>query len=517
MAVDVLEVKLGISGDQAVVSGLNRVRKAEDDAVHGTDSLTKAMGAMEIPALRAISVAQGLAATVMGLGVAAVAFSGVKLAAEYERVELGFASLLKSASAAHELMANISKLGQSTPFRTQELTQFAQQLLATDASANKALNTMRILRTVTDAMAAGGRSTADVGDVSAILGNMRIAPHIDTRQIQELFARGVNIPEVYKAATGQNVAPQIAMARLGNMQGQRAFDLIMKGMEKLYGGAAASQAATGLGLLQNIIETLGLVALPTGVILLGMLKPLGSFLLNILNLAQGLNEMSHGVLGLIVIIALIVRGWNFLSSVAIAAYTATQQLTTALLEYAAAARVAATSTTTAAGAQTAAAGGAAVSGAAAVGGGAVGAAGNAGAMAKMMGALKAAGPAIVGLALSLLGGELQKSKSNNYKNTGDYMVGIGSGIGIASIVGIFLPLPAKIAVAVAGGIIGGLKTWWDKSHPEKAVGDNTQQRQLQVLKDIHSQLIGGGDRSQRVKSEIEAEFSLRKAVFSGVG
>jgi hypothetical protein len=139
-------------------------------------------------------------------------------------------------------------------------------------------------------------------------------------------------------------------------------------------------------------------------------------------------------------------------------------------------------------------------------------------MAKVGGFLKTAWPALLGLALSMLGAQMQQSKNNATKNTGDYVSGVGGGVGLASLA-MLLPIPIqfKLAIVLLGGIIGGLKTWWDKSHPDKPVGDDTQRAQLQVLKDIHSTLIGGGDRAQRVKSEVEAEYSLRKAVLSGVG
>jgi len=555
MLLSSLEVKLGISGDAAVVQGLKRLQQAEDQAAGGSSALSSAMSAMEIPALRAISAATGLATALISLSAGAIAASGIRLAAQYERVELGFKTLLGSASAAHQLMADISKLGQTTPFKTQELTQYARQLLATDASANKAVNTLRVLKAVTDTMAATGGTTADVGEVASVIGQMRVATHIDIEQIKTLSRLGVNVTGVYKAATGKDVAPQIAMARLANMQGPRAAETLLKGMEKLYGGAAASQAATGLGLLQNIIETLGLVSLPTGVLLLGLIKPIAAMALHILTTAQHINEMTHGVAGLATILILLIRGWTVISSVCIAAYTATTQLTAALMAYSNAARSAAASTTTAAAAsRTAAAANtvagtaAAAGGAAASGGAGAAVAGGAGAASAafglkslwprlMGGGLKAIGPEIAamlggalkflkspgglglaGLGLSLFGGYLQGSKNNGTKNTGDYLSNIGGAMGTASLVAL-LPIPPliKLAVIALSGVGAGLKTWWDKSHEKPPTAESPMALTNAILKDIHAVLIGGGDRANRVKSELEAEYAIRHAVLTGGG
>jgi hypothetical protein len=552
MLLSSLEVKLGISGDAAVVSGLKRVQQAEDQAAGGSSALSSAFSAMEIPALRVVSAVSGVATALISLSAGAIAASGIRLAAQYERVELGFKTLLGSASAAHQLMADISKLGQTTPFKTQELTQYARQLLATDASANKAVNTLRILKAVTDTMAATGGTTADVGEVASVIGQMRVATHIDIEQIKTLSRLGVNVTGVYKAATGKDVAPQIAMARLANMQGPRAAETILKGMEKLYGGAAASQAATGLGLLQNIIETLGLVALPTGVALLTVIKPFAEFILKILTAAQKINEMTHGIVGLSVILILVIRGWTLISTVIRAAYTATTQLTAALIAYSNAARTAASSTNTAAAASTGAAGvggAAAAAGAAAAGaGGASAAAGGVAAASGATGikllwqALKGGGVAAVatelkamlggvggflksplgaglaGWAATAVGGMMQGSTNARVKNAGDYVSGAGTGVSLGALAAIFLPGPWKLAAIAIGGVAGAIKTWWDKSHPEKPPTPESPMAVTNaILKDIHAVLIGGGDRANRVKSELEAEYSLRHAVLTGGG
>lgn len=564
-----LEVKLGISGDDTVVSGLKRVKRAEDEAAQGGDGLAKAMAAMEIPALRAVAAAQGLGMAVIGLGAGAIALSGIQLAAQYERLEVGFKTLLGSAGAARQLMNDLSALGQTTPFQTAELSQFARGLLATDASANKALNTMRTLRAVTDAMAATGGSTADVGQAISTLGQMRIATHLDMEQIKVLSHLGVNVPEVYRAATGQkNVAPQIAMARLASMRGQAAFDTIVAGMEKLYGGAASTQAATGLGLLQNIIETLGLVSLPTGRILLAIVKPIADLALHFLGAAQKINEMTGGVAGLAVILTLIIRGWGLLSGVVIAAYTATRQLTAALLEYSAAARSAATSTGTAAaaGAAASAASRAGAAGAAGGAAAAVGAAkaapaatsGAAGAWLNIryafssggiIAGIKAIGPEIgtllrgaalgfgkvltgalgAGLAaigLEVLGNWMKGSKNPLVSGAGHTLSNMGQFGGWGSLAGTLIggaiggPGGAVIGAwggLIVGALVGGLKTWWDHAHEKPEKADSTQQAQLQALKDIHSVLIGGGERAGRVDSELKAEYALRRMIFSGAG
>src|ERR1044071_9748188 len=126
-----LEVKLGISGDAAVISGLQRVKRAEADAASGADTLLAAMAGMEIPALRAVSAAQGLVAAIGAIGAVAVAASGIKLAAQYEKLNIGFTTLLGSAAAARNLMADLQEIGQNTDFKTQELVQYARGLLAT--------------------------------------------------------------------------------------------------------------------------------------------------------------------------------------------------------------------------------------------------------------------------------------------------------------------------------------------------------------------------------------------------
>ncbi len=516
-----LYYRVSVEGADAAKGQLRGVREQAADTARGMRTVSAAFSATEIP-LMSLASAASVAATSIGMiGSAAAAASGVGIAARFQRLEVGFATLLGSAEKARGVLAELRELGAKTDFKTEELIGFSRALLATGSNARTLLPQMQA---IVDTAAALGLQTWDVGRMITNLGQIRaVGPQ--ERDLQELLRMGVNLDKVVGAATGRTLPAGAGMTAIKGMTGEKAFETLIRGMNAAFGGAAARNAGTFLGVLQNIGETLANSVLPTGRLLLTVLGPLASSLQTVLGWLQQLNEVTGGGAGLIAMTIGLWRAKNLLIGSAIMAATAVRRLTTELEALALAARVAGMPS---AGGTAPTGGTAPLGGRLAPGGrtsmlpyggmrNAVRTAGAAGAVRvagtwlrgmapKALGAFKVGWPMLADIGGNLLGNAIGG-------DFGRIISGTATGIGYGAMVGSFIPGVGTAAGAVIGGTIGLGKTLWDIYHEhgqaQKQIARNTAQTAA-VLKDIKGMSVGGGKRFGTAVAQMEVETALAR-------
>lgn len=529
ITVEELVFSISTTGAAEATVQINRVSQAMDSVEESGEKADKGLSTVSGGLMSVFHKATAAIAIIGTLAAALGTLSGVKLAAQYQRLETGFEAMLGSAEKAHKLMSELKRMGEETPFKTVELVAFSRRLLATGSTAAEVVKQMKAL---SEFGAATGKTDSELGEVVSIMSRLRFRPHLDIREIGELGGLGVNLQQIVGAATGKNFKNQAQASQyLAGLSGAKAFDVLLSGMDKKF-SSAAGFASTFLSVIENTGEAIGNIMLPTGKLLLPIL---GRVLLLVQHIAQfvgGINEMTAGFSGLASIVYILIRAKGLLVFAYKSTVGAVIQLTAALEAMAAAAEVATVATRTEAVADgTKAIAGTAAT--AAVAGGIAGSIGKGGTaatavadagMAAKLGKLKGGIAFFLGALLAdWIIGKVADSirgkggRINSY--IGDALQNMvngaisGAGIGFA----FGGPMGAAIGGSI-GAALGILSTfynymWGDKSGKDDQAADT--KRAADALEDIRGQMIGGGPRGRRVMGDLEVQMAIIRATMPG--
>lgn len=423
---------------------------------------------------------------------------GIEHAAAIERLTGRFAALTGSVEKAGAAIKEIKELSDNSQFSVAQLGDIMNRFIATGASPNEAMRKTRALE------GAGSAMMMDPGELSAVsnaLIMMREMPMVMPRQLREL-GQTLPLSKVLEAGGGAHTDSAATAARmLSAMGGAHASEVLMRGIEKLYGDSAGringfSAALSAFG------HTVSEIMEPTGAVIIGFLTPFAVDLRNIAGVLGNINELTHGWAGIGAIIYTLIRTQAFLVQSYNVAIGAIRRLTLALDELAVAGGAAARSTA----AEATASGAMAVTGGAAVAGGAAG-------ILKGGGLLKGLGIGLLVAGISdLLGGFLS---SHGQEKLGGQVSTIGAYGGTGAAIGSLFGPEGTVIGLLGGLIVGEMKTLWDNAHGEKSDVEKNTARAADALEDIRGQMIGGGRRAARVSSEIELEHALSHLMIHG--
>ena len=426
---------------------------------------------------------------------------GIEHASAIERLSGRFAALTGIVEKAGAAIKEIKELSDTSQFSVQQLGDIMNRFIATGATPNEA---MRKTRAIEGAGSAMFMNPGELSAVSNALIMMREMPMVMPRQLREI-GQTLPLSKVLEAGGGAHTDNASNAARiLSAMGGARASEVLMRGIEKLYGDSAGkingfSAALSAFG------HTVSEIMEPTGALIIGFLTPFATGLRNMAGVLGDINEMTHGWAGIGAIIVTLVKTQGFLVKSYETAIGAIRRLTIALDELAAAGSTAAAAT----GAE------AVASGALAVGAGAAVATGAGAGLLRGGGLMKGIG---VGLLISgaadLIGGFVS---SHGQPKLGDAVSTVGSYAGIGAAIGSIVPAIGTAVGALGGAVVGELKVVYDQSHGEKSEVEKNTERSANALEDIRGQMIGGGRRAARVSSEIELEHALSHVVAHGAG
>lgn len=456
---------------------------------------------------------QAAIAGVREMGQVLAAVTGIGIAARFQTLNVGFTTLIGNAEKARTILKELRQLGAETPFDTEELVSMSRLLLAMGVDANRVV---RDMRAITDAIAVTGQGPEVTRRVITNLSQVRGMQHVNVRDLNEIAYAGLSLNKILGAALGKTLTDGQGRQAVNQMTGKQFYDTFIKGVEKLYGGSARLLGlGTLAGILQNIGDTLRLVMLPTGVLLLPVVQAVGRAFLLVANAAQKLNEMTGGSAGLI----LLFRGLIAVKGVLITAIVKVRTSITGLIESLDRLSVSAATAAGSTGVQAAAN---ATGTATAVGVGAAAATGGIlarlrgffsgglkGVLSGAKGLLKGPGIGLIAdLGLNWLGGMLGGALGGTLK-------GAGTGIGVGSL-GFLGGGPLGIITTIVGALIGGITGFMGS---RRGPGGDTAAEKLgetnTILKDIKAQMIGGGPRARRITSELEIEMALGRALKTG--
>lgn len=220
-----------------------------------------------------------------GLSAAAFVGFGVKAAADAEKAQVAYATLIGSVEKAKRLMADLQQFSVVTPFTPEQVREAGQTLLAFNIDAQQIIGTMQVIGDV------AASSGADLTSVGRVIGEVFAKGKADMQDLRQLVNQGIAVfPLLQKhlGLTGSQLAKFISD---GKVSFQILFDVLQKETQEggKFFGAMENQSKTLLGVISTIQGNFTALAQKVGEALLPLLKDLAGSLNRMLVIMSSLN------------------------------------------------------------------------------------------------------------------------------------------------------------------------------------------------------------------------------------
>lgn len=210
-----------------------------------------------------------LAAIAAPLGLATVAFKAFTKAADFESLEVGFTTVLGSATAAKDMLEKIRETAASTPFGINELAQSAKSLLAvTDRE-----DITPTLRMIGDLASAAQRPVTELASMYAKIKGSDNVQGEDLNQLSDALPG--SLQEFVKVLKVDSVAAVRKLGEEGKITGA-ALDQVFLNLTSKGGiafGAMQAQSKTTNGLLSTLKDAFDSLLVTLGKPITDFLKP----------------------------------------------------------------------------------------------------------------------------------------------------------------------------------------------------------------------------------------------------
>jgi hypothetical protein len=120
----------------------------------------------------------------------------IKKGAELQTLKVGFRSIMGGADQAAAMVDKLNKFTASTPFRLEEVSRSARQLIAVGVGVDDVTDRMRMLG---DIAAASGNS---ISDIAAIFAKVQAKGKVELENLNQLAERGIPIFDQLRTVTG---------------------------------------------------------------------------------------------------------------------------------------------------------------------------------------------------------------------------------------------------------------------------------------------------------------------------
>ena len=188
------------------------------------------------------------AAKIIG-GIVNVGLAAVKSAAQMKQYEIAFTTMLRSQEKGAQMLEDLQKFAQVTPFDVPGVVEAGQKLMAFGFQADEVIST---LTTLGDAAAGLGKGSAGVSQMAYALGQMKSAGTLKTEDINMLVNAGVGAWQMLADASGKSVQEIKDMTSKGLIDGGKAVEVFLAGMNQTYGGMMDKTAKEITGLWANV-------------------------------------------------------------------------------------------------------------------------------------------------------------------------------------------------------------------------------------------------------------------------
>lgn len=194
-----------------------------------------------------------VAAGVIGGVVGAVAMvkKALVTAANFEKLETGFATLMGSADKGKKFMNSLVNEAINLPIDFQQWTEMSKFLMAVGFSADQVIPTMR---TLGDATAALGGDAGVIQRLALALGQIKAKGTVQAQEMRQLAEAGIPAWEMLAKVLGTDVAGAMKMVENRAVASEVGIKAVTEGMAARFGGAMQAQSTKAAGawqILQN--------------------------------------------------------------------------------------------------------------------------------------------------------------------------------------------------------------------------------------------------------------------------
>jgi tape measure domain-containing protein len=230
-----------------------------------------------------------------------IAIGGVaiKTAADFEKLEVAFTTMLGSADKAQELLQQIEDFSAATPFQLPNLAEGAKQLLAFGSRAEDVVNQLRMLGNV-----AGGDQEKLTSVVRAF-GLIQAKGKASMRELNMVLSAGVPILKALQDQMGVNSEDLFKMISAGEL----SFDKFNEALINLttgtgqFAGLIEAQSQTLSGLFSTLQDNLGLLGKEIADTFMPALKDIVQGAMDIVKWFRGLDDNTKQLIGTLGIVA----------------------------------------------------------------------------------------------------------------------------------------------------------------------------------------------------------------------
>lgn len=200
----------------------------------------------------AIKTGAGAAAAATGAAATAMVGLGVRANASLEVAEKSFGILLNSADAAKQMVTDLQRIAERSPFDFEGLQKSAKTLLGMGFAGQQVIPIMQILG---DAVAAVGGNTDQLEGIALAIGQIQAKGKLQAEEVNQLAERGIPVWQLLSKEMGKTPAQLMKLAETGQLLSGEVLPHLMKGLRKKVGGSMDIMSDTFQYTLANIRET----------------------------------------------------------------------------------------------------------------------------------------------------------------------------------------------------------------------------------------------------------------------
>lgn len=209
-------------------------KKAKDEQDKLNESVSngvKKWKEMAAGAVAALGVFKMVQSSISGLsGMLAKGFEFIEFR---QASEAAFKVFLGDAEKAKEYMDSMYALALKTPFAFPDLLTAGRNMIAFGVEAD---NTFRVITAIGDAVAGIGGGAAELNSMADIFGQIQSQGKVTLMETNRLSQYGINAVQMMADATGKSTAQIQKDISAGLIDSATAFEHIIGGMEKQFGG-----------------------------------------------------------------------------------------------------------------------------------------------------------------------------------------------------------------------------------------------------------------------------------------
>ena len=175
--------------------------------------------------------------------------NGSSIAAQREKDLISFNTLFGDEQIAKNYLKDLQTAASETPFQYDELTNISKTFASYGLGVEHMLPT---IQKIGDAGAALGMETYDMGEIATSLGRMYQGGTVTRELLDVIDDRGINATQMLADAYGVSYGAMLEMISDSKIESQKAFEIILNGIDAAYNGAAKLQGLTFDGLTSTL-------------------------------------------------------------------------------------------------------------------------------------------------------------------------------------------------------------------------------------------------------------------------